>query len=323
MKQRNTIMDVAKALAMLAVIIGHTKYDDNVRMVLYTFHLPVFFIISGYFFNIKESFPRFFIKKTKAYVIPYVSFALIILLFNYWYSGYKAKAFKYNKERLIYQQRYTTLWFLTTLYIGILLFWLICYLCKKNEWLILIVSTTISVIATHFTSLETEKAYWNYDTSCIILVYFAVGYLFRKKDVITLVTKTKPRVYFALFASVFLCATLTTLNYTLTNKEYYELFHNHFGIYPLTTLAAVASSFAIFMLAHLLRNVKPLIIFGQNTMTYFALHQSVALELAKKWCKPLSPWLGKYILLFIITMGICFVIDYGIKHSPLKFMLGK
>ncbi|MBQ5561171.1 MAG: acyltransferase family protein [Lachnospiraceae bacterium] len=322
MKQRNTTMDVAKALAMLAVIIGHTKYNDNLRMVLYAFHLPVFFIISGYFFNIKESFSRFFIKKTKAYVIPYVSFSLIILLFNYWYSGYKAETFKYNKEQLIFQQRYTTLWFLTTLYIGILLFWLICYICKKNEWIILMVSTLISVVATYFTSLETENAYWNYDIACIILVYFAVGYLFRKKDVITLVTKTKPRVYFALFASVLLSATLTTLNYTLT-KEYYELYHNHFGIYPLTTVAAVAASFAIFMLAHLLRTVKPLIIFGQNTMTYFTLHQSVALVLAQKWCKPLYPWLGKYILLFIITMSICFVIDYVIKHSPLKFMLGK
>jgi len=46
-------MDIAKGIAILAVLAGHFCDLDSIpRMVMFSFHLPLFFIISGFF--IKE-----------------------------------------------------------------------------------------------------------------------------------------------------------------------------------------------------------------------------------------------------------------------------
>ena len=53
---RNPVIDVMKGLAMLLVIIGHSSIPYYpYRHIIFTFHMPLFFIISGYFFRKKES----------------------------------------------------------------------------------------------------------------------------------------------------------------------------------------------------------------------------------------------------------------------------
>lgn len=51
-KQRISFMDIAKALAIICVVLGHTKFSQS--HFLYLFHVAVFLIISGHFFP-KES----------------------------------------------------------------------------------------------------------------------------------------------------------------------------------------------------------------------------------------------------------------------------
>lgn len=48
MKNRIKFLDIAKGIAILAIIAGHTG-PDWVKQFVFTFHVPVFFIISGYF----------------------------------------------------------------------------------------------------------------------------------------------------------------------------------------------------------------------------------------------------------------------------------
>ena len=52
--KRINYIDIAKGLAIICVIIGHTfaKYDKLDRLVItfiYSFHVPLFFILSGFF----------------------------------------------------------------------------------------------------------------------------------------------------------------------------------------------------------------------------------------------------------------------------------
>ena len=51
-------IDLAKGLAMILIIAGHAGHDPVDRF-LYTFHVPVFFLISGYFITEKGSFGSF------------------------------------------------------------------------------------------------------------------------------------------------------------------------------------------------------------------------------------------------------------------------
>ena len=55
-KDRIHYLDIAKGIAMILVILGHTKklIPTNVVWWLYTFHMPLFFMLSGMVLNIDK-----------------------------------------------------------------------------------------------------------------------------------------------------------------------------------------------------------------------------------------------------------------------------
>lgn len=48
-KQRLTYVDTAKYLALWLVVLSHTEiWETNLSKFLFTFHVPLFFVFSGY-----------------------------------------------------------------------------------------------------------------------------------------------------------------------------------------------------------------------------------------------------------------------------------
>ncbi len=79
-KNRIVYLDVAKGLAMLLVIYAHCMYYTGFRSIIgfiYTFHMPVFFLISGYFLSANKSFLHNLKEKAKTLLIPYIVTVLI------------------------------------------------------------------------------------------------------------------------------------------------------------------------------------------------------------------------------------------------------
>ena len=48
-KKRIEYLDVARGIAMLSVVLGHMGIF-NINRVVFTYHLPILFFITGYFF---------------------------------------------------------------------------------------------------------------------------------------------------------------------------------------------------------------------------------------------------------------------------------
>lgn len=84
-KQRLTYIDIARAIGILFVVLGHVNqfYRDSqgiensqTLIFIYAFHMPLFFILSGILFSEKTfhdlSFFDFLIKKVKALLVPYL-----------------------------------------------------------------------------------------------------------------------------------------------------------------------------------------------------------------------------------------------------------
>lgn len=73
-------IDVAKGLGMLCIIVGHSK-NDFVMSIVFTFHVPLFFLISGYFISEKESIKDFVTKKIRYLIFPYfiIGFWIVII----------------------------------------------------------------------------------------------------------------------------------------------------------------------------------------------------------------------------------------------------
>ena len=70
-KKRIAYIDVAKGIGILLMILGHTMTSGWGKDVIYSFHMPLFFIIGGYLY--KEKSVSLSLKNHfRRLVIPYV-----------------------------------------------------------------------------------------------------------------------------------------------------------------------------------------------------------------------------------------------------------
>lgn len=77
---RDASFDILKGIGILSVIIGHNvSFDSSLRIFIYSFHMPLFFLCAGYF--LKNVSPSTQIKKDfKRLILPYIVVSLVLLL---------------------------------------------------------------------------------------------------------------------------------------------------------------------------------------------------------------------------------------------------
>ena len=78
MSERIEYFDVAKFIGMIMIIFGHFGIPEINRFV-YTFHVPLFFLISGYFFTPRESIVLLIKQKFRQLIIPYILVMLTVV----------------------------------------------------------------------------------------------------------------------------------------------------------------------------------------------------------------------------------------------------
>lgn len=83
-KNRESWIDWVKVCLIFLVVVGHSSVNPQISLIIYSFHVPVFFIISGY---LNRSYS---IKKTiRRLLVPSILYALINFPYNYAYILYK------------------------------------------------------------------------------------------------------------------------------------------------------------------------------------------------------------------------------------------
>lgn len=80
MKQRIESWDILKGIGIFLVILGHVTQNKDLADFIYAFHMPLFFIVSGYFLHNKKNFIK---SQAKTLIMPYLFFGL--LSFIYWW----------------------------------------------------------------------------------------------------------------------------------------------------------------------------------------------------------------------------------------------
>lgn len=77
--KRSYTADILKGIGIILVVLEHLAQDDHLSTWINAFHMPLFFFLSGVFFQ-----PTFenWKKSCKRILVPYLIFA--ILSFLYW-----------------------------------------------------------------------------------------------------------------------------------------------------------------------------------------------------------------------------------------------
>ena len=80
--QRIEWLDVAKGIAILLMVAGHTTIPKPVSNFIWAFHMPLFFIASGWCTRLGGQFGEFLVKKTKTLLMPFAIYTAIVLPLN-------------------------------------------------------------------------------------------------------------------------------------------------------------------------------------------------------------------------------------------------
>ncbi len=84
MKRNNTTLSICKAIAIILMCAGHAEGPTLLVTFIYLFHMPLFFIAAGYFFDKKYlQDPWTFCKKRfKGLYVPFVKWSVFFLVFH-------------------------------------------------------------------------------------------------------------------------------------------------------------------------------------------------------------------------------------------------
>ncbi len=91
-KKRELYLDIVKGMAIILVMIGHSTMANEyapfghrslIQHFIFSFHMPLFFIISGYFISAtKPIFPYILLRNAKL-ILALLFYSLIKIVFYY------------------------------------------------------------------------------------------------------------------------------------------------------------------------------------------------------------------------------------------------
>ena len=76
--KRTRYLDVTRGIAIISVVLGHLN-NFAICRVVFTYHLPIFYLISGYFLESRLAIPVFIRKKARRLLVPYYVSCLALI----------------------------------------------------------------------------------------------------------------------------------------------------------------------------------------------------------------------------------------------------
>lgn len=179
--KRLDYLDYTKGLCILLVVLGHIYDSSNIlRIWIYSFHMPLFFIISGMLVkhtNVKErSIKNIIISKFKTLIVPYIFLELIAIFVWMITNEFTLQSLKWNiMDSILMYCRAGATWFLPCLFIAEVVFILMVKYIK-NDKINILISLLIFVIPF---IVKTDNHYLIVIMRCFTAYgYITFGYLF-------------------------------------------------------------------------------------------------------------------------------------------------
>lgn len=197
---RDKSLDIAKAICIILMVVGHSGCPTYLHDFIYMFHMPCFFFVSGWLLNDKyiTDLKNGLIQKTKDSYYPFVKWTLIFLLFHNVFASMHIYENSYSWQTFIKrivrafmmtgsESLLGGFWFLISLFwASIISLLFLNMLSRKN----LLTENNISggVILTLLVTV-----FWNYipialpqmfrEQTLLATAFYMSGYFCRKKNV--------------------------------------------------------------------------------------------------------------------------------------------
>ncbi len=279
-------IDNLKAIAIFFVVIGHTVgLPATIEKLIFSFHMPVFFWLSGMLVKdtLKEiPFLPFLKAKAKKRLIPYfyfsvISYILWFVLFRHF--GTQAAlnippvrpliGILYGNGINYWLVHNTVLWFFLCLFITeILFFYIIKIPSPRLLLLILFILSIIGYIDTYINKPDGFRLPWNIDIALTMAVFYGLGYALRKPILSDNIFKRDGRL--ADESVIILAMALYIVSSLLNDKV--AVVAGLYGNYFLFYIAALSGIFFWIAIAKGIPQSKLFSKIGDSTLIIFPMH---------------------------------------------------
>lgn len=264
-------IDTLRGISIFLVVLGHTILPYSWLIYVFSFHIPLFFFISGFLFN-PEKYPdsaQFIKRKATALLWPYLVFFLIN--FVYWILFFGSNQYFEPVKQMLYSSDklfapFIPLWFLPTLFITEIIFYFLYKKCQKF-WLPLsvIISGTIGFY------LAKYKLIWGIDIALVAILFYYLGFVARTYEEKIKKIKTIP---IAIISILFLTANLIL---AFDQNTQVTMIYRYYAKGWLYLLAAITGIIGYIFLAKflkktLLKNITIIDWLGRNSLIILGLH---------------------------------------------------
>lgn len=222
--QRDNSIDILKGIGILCVILGHSAMTiPYMHKFIYTFHMPLFIIVSGYFFNKLKFSIR---KDAERMLVPYLFTCILILLLKIIYEQEDVwnwilaivwgSSSIHNPGLWGQMPNVGTVWFLLSLFVcRFLYFYLQSKLNFKILSITLLVLFLVAAYLRNYISLPFSLL-----ASFAALLFFHIGVVVKERALLNISNKS----IFLLISGIvwFICLRYSTID---VGKCEYNLFY--------------------------------------------------------------------------------------------------
>ncbi|MGP6204417.1 acyltransferase family protein [Microbacterium sp. F2] len=143
MKERSAAIDAVRVIGMLAVIAGHIWITQESRQWIYTWQLPLFFILTGYLWSGTRSFRSEIAVRARTLLLPYVSWFAIIAVIAWSTRALQDELTFGQALRQVWGGAYLTtpfwaFWFAPALFVAVAAYYWVARLHLGWQWLLAI-----------------------------------------------------------------------------------------------------------------------------------------------------------------------------------------
>jgi len=334
-------IDTCKGLGIFLVVFSHFSAISSINGYLYSFHMPLFFFLSGFLFNSEKykSYGKFLSRRARSVLVPYFVFFVVTylsyLLLSRNFGTNSFMEFNIDAPRIYkpiiglfysvdvgdYMHFNRPLWFLTCLFVTDNIFYLLQKI-SPNKIILAVLLFAISIVGYLGYGLLSSRPPWSGDTALNAVAFYGAGYLIMAPTKSLMETAVWKRVL-AIIPVFSMSLFFHLLNGRINMAG--NVYGNYFYYYP----AAFFGIALCILISQWIGKNRVFEYLGRNSLIILCFHffgSSVARGVVRAFAgiRPREtlnsvPW-GIYYLLFsiIFILPIIFIIN---RYFP--FILGK
>jgi len=314
-------IDIAKGVGIWLMIFGHQYISDLTRTYIYSFHMPLFFMISGMFFCKGVAFGQTLKSSVRMLLIPYLVFSVINLsvcwvsplLHPELYYGMQGKAVFVAavKGMLIGTDHITPtsfmplgmLWFVVALFIIRVVCGALGQLIEADVFFLLF----SFCIALSLFLLVRSNAVFSFRSAMMAMPFYLLGYMLRSVDMLTIS-----------YRSLLLTACAVYFIMVVPDNGFCTIDECIFGkSLVMFYLDGMIGSLMLLLIASYIYSCKPLEYVGRNTLVILGMHPlcSIPIKVASVYiwgsdvlCSPYYLIIAP-VLIIMVTLVFIYLIN--------------